>query len=60
MKIWQKLLAGILTVALLAGAVLCWGSVGSAFCVYGLIMMGAAYAVQRFLTHRSGDDYTME
>ena len=48
----------ILAAALLTAAVLTRGSLGSAVCVYGLIMMGAALLYQRFLNHRNEDDFT--
>lgn len=37
-----------------------WGSVGSAVMGYGLIMLLAALAYQRFLNHREESDYQME
>ena len=49
-----------LAAVLLITAVLTWGSLGSAVCVYGLIMMGAALLYQRFLTHRSEDEFADE
>ena len=50
----------ILAAVLLVTAILTWGSLGSAVCVYGLIMMAAALLYQRFLTHREEDDFTDE
>ena len=50
----------ILGAVLLITAVLTWGSLGSAVCIYGLIMMGASLIYQRFLTHRGEDDFKME
>ena len=50
----------ILAAVLLIVAIVTWGSLGSAVCVYGLIMMAAALLYQRFLTHREEDDFTDE
>ena len=50
----------VLAAALLITAIVTWGSLGSAVCVYGLIMMAAALLYQRFLTHREEDDFTDE
>ena len=50
----------VLAAVLLITAVLTWGSLGSAVCIYGLIMMGAALLYQRFLTRRSEDDFADE
>ena len=56
----RTILLIVLTAELLITAILTWGSLGSAVCIYGLIMMGAALIYQRFLTHRSEDDFTDE
>ena len=56
----RTILLIVLTAVLLITAILTWGSLGSAVCIYGLIMMGAALIYQRFLTHRSEDDFTDE
>ena len=56
----RTILLIVLTAVLLMTAILTWGSLGSAVCIYGLIMMGAALIYQRFLTHRSEDDFTDE
>ena len=56
----RKILLVLLALVLLTVAILTWGSLGSAVCIYGLIMMGAALIYQRFLTHRSEDDFTDE
>ena len=53
-------LLAILAAVLLIVAIATWGSLGSAVCVYGLIMMAAALLYQRFLTHREEDDFTDE
>ena len=50
----------LLGAVLLITAVLTWGSLGSAVCIYGLIMMGASLIYQRFLTHRGEDDFKDE
>ena len=56
----RTILLIVLAAVLLMTAILTWGSLGSAVCIYGLIMMGAALIYQRFLTHRSEDDFTDE
>ena len=56
----RTILLIVLTAVLLMTAILTWGSLGSAVCIYGLIMMGAALIYQRFLTHRSEDDFKDE
>ena len=53
-------LLAILAAVLLIVAIATWGSLGSAVCVYGLIMMAAALLYQRFITHREEDDFTDE
>ena len=49
-----------LAAVLLITAALTWGSLGSAVCIYGLIMLGASLLYQRFLTHRGEDDFKDE
>ena len=56
----RTILLIVLTAVLLGTAILTWGSLGSAVCIYGLIMLGASLLYQRFLTHRSEDDFTDE
>ena len=51
----RTILLLVLAAVLLIMAALTWGSLGSAVCIYGLIMMGAALLYQRFLTHREDD-----
>ena len=51
----RTILLIVLTAVLLLTAVLTWGSIGSAVCVYGLIMMAASLIYQRFLTNREDD-----
>ena len=58
---WGRIvLLAVLGLALLVTAICTWGSLGSAVCVYGLIMMGASLLYQRFLTHRGEDDFKDE
>ena len=55
---WVRIAAlVILAAALLIAAVCTWGSLGSAVCVYCLIIMAAALLWQRFLNHRNEDDF---
>ena len=56
----RTILLIILGAVLLCTAVLTWGSLGSAVCIYGLIMMGAALIYQRFLIRRGEDDFRDE
>ena len=56
----RTILLIVLAAVLLMTAILTWGSIGSAVCIYGLIMLGAALIYQRFLTHRDEDDFTDE
>ena len=51
----RTILLIVLMAVLLITAVLTWGSIGSAVCVYGLIMMAASLIYQRFLTNREDD-----
>ena len=55
---WGRIAAlAILAAVLLAAAICTWGSLGSAVCVYCLIIMAAALLWQRFLNHRNEDDF---
>ena len=56
----RTILLIVLAAVLLGTAILTWGSLGSAVCIYGLIMLGASLLYQRFLTHRSEDDFKDE
>ena len=56
----RTILLIVLAAVLLITAILTWGSLGSAVCIYGLIMLGASLLYQRFLTHRSEDDFKDE
>ena len=51
----RTILLIVVMAVLLITAVLTWGSIGSAVCVYGLIMMAASLIYQRFLTNREDD-----
>jgi len=51
----------ILVAVLLAVLSVCtWGSLGSAVCIYGLIVMAAALLTKRFILNRNPEDYQME
>ena len=56
----RTILLLVLAAVLLITAALTWGSLGSAVCIYGLIMMGAALLYQHLLTRRGEDDFTDE
>ena len=47
----------VLAAVLLVTAILTWGSLGSAMCVYCLIIMVSALLWQRFMNHRNEDDF---
>ena len=51
----RTILLIVLMAVLLLTAILTWGSIGSAVCVYGLLMMAASLIYQRFLTNREDD-----
>ena len=57
---WRTILLILLAAVLGIVAILTWGSLGSAVCLYCLITMGAALLFKRFLIHRDADDYQME
>jgi len=56
----RTILLILAALALIALAVFTWGSVGSAVCVYGLITMGAAVLVKRFLIERDNSPFDLE
>ena len=58
MYTWQKILTALVIGLMVYAAVAYRGSIGSAVCIYGLIMMGAGFAYQKYLTNRSSDDFT--
>ena len=51
----RTILLIVLMAVLLLTAILTWGSIGSAVCAYGLLMMAASLIYQRFLTNREDD-----
>ena len=56
----RKILLIGMILLMLGVMIFTWGSVGSAVMGYGLIMLLAALAYQRFITHREEADYQME
>ena len=56
----KTLLLILVTLGLPILAIATWGSVGSAVCIYCLIVMAAALLFKRFLVNRDGSDYQME
>lgn len=60
MGTWQKVLLGLVAVALLAVIILTWGSIGSAALASCLLLMGASLLYQRYLNNRDPDDYQGE
>ena len=57
---FRRILLILVALALTALAVLTWGSVGSALCVYCLITMGAALLIKHFLINRDSDQFDSE
>ena len=57
---WRSCLLILVAVLLVVLIICTWGSLGSAVCMYGLITMGAALLIKRFLINRNGEDYQME
>ena len=60
MRNWRTWLLILLALGLIAVSIATWGSLGSAVCVYCVIIMGAALLFKRFLINRNGDDYQMD
>ena len=60
MRNWRTYLLILLALGLIAVSIATWGSLGSAVCVYCVIIMGAALLFKRFLINRNGDDYQMD
>ena len=56
----RTLLLILIALGFLILAIATWGSVGSAVCLYGLIIMAAALLFKRFLVNRDGSDYQSE
>ena len=50
----------LVALGLLVLGIATWGSLGSAVCIYGLIMMGAALLIKKFLINRDSGDYQMD
>ena len=58
---WGRIAAlGVLAAVLLIAAIATWGSLGSAVCIYGLIMMGAGLLFKRFLINRDDNPFDQE
>jgi len=60
MKNWRTCLLILVAVLLAVLSVCTWGSLGSAVCIYGLIVMAAALLTKRFILNRNPEDYQME
>ena len=56
----RRILLGLVALGLLVLAVTTRGSVGSAVCCYGLIMMVAALLFKRFLINRDDNPFDQE
>ena len=60
MRNWRTWLLILLALGLIILSITTWGSLGSAVCVYCVIIMGAALLVKKFLINRDSEDYQME
>jgi len=60
MRNWKTYILLALAMALAVLAVVTWGSLGSAVCIYCLITMVSGLLFKRFLVNRDADDYKME
>ena len=57
MATWQKTLLTVIVTVFVAVAVLFWGSIASALCIFCLLIMGGALLYQKLITNRDEDDY---
>ena len=53
----RKVILILLALAILAVAIVTWGSIGSACMILCLLLMAASLLYQRFLTNREEDDW---
>lgn len=60
MTVIRSILPGLVALGLLVLAITTWGSLGSAVCLYGLIMMVAALLFKRFLITRDNNQFDQE
>ena len=60
MRNWRTWLLILLALSLITVSIATWGSLGSAVCIYCVIIMGAALLFKRFLINRDAGDYQME
>ena len=60
MRNWRVILLILVALGMAVLAVMTWGSIGSALCVYCLIMMGAGLLFKRFLINRDSDKFDSE
>ena len=60
MENWKKFVLIALVLALVILAVWTRGSLGSAVCIYCLIIMGAALLTKRFILNRDENEFDME
>ena len=56
----QIILIVMVALGLLALAITTWGSVGSAMCIFCLILMVAVLLYRKFVLDRDTDDFEME
>jgi len=57
---WRTYLLILVAVLLVVLIICTWGSLGSAVCMYGLLTMGAALLIKRFILSRNPEDYQTE
>ena len=57
---FQKFLLAVLAIGLTTLTLVFWGSIGSAMCVFCLIIMVAALLFRRFVLERDPDDFKFD
>ena len=57
---FQKFLLAVLAICLTTLTLVFWGSIGSAMCVFCLIIMVAALLFRKFVLERDPDDFKFD
>lgn len=57
---FQKFLLAVLAIGLTTLTLVFWGSIGSAMCVFCLIIMVAALLFRKFVLERDPDDFKFD
>ena len=60
MGAFQKFLLAVLAIGLTTLTLVFWGSIGSAMCVFCLIIMVAALLFRKFVLERDPDDFKFD